>query len=65
MRKMEAACKGRIDMAIETVDEVRNADLERIEELSRRLEAVELAQAKLKEEMEEMRRSLQADRLRY
>ena len=57
---MEAACKKRIDMAITTVDEVRRADLEQVEEISGRLEAAELAQAKLKEEMEEMRRSLQA-----
>ena len=65
LRKMEAACKERIDIAIATVDEVRRADLEQVEELSGRLETAELAQARLKEEMEEMRRSLQADRLRY
>ena len=65
LRKMEAACKERIDMAIATVDEVRNADLEQVEELSGRLEAAEMAQVKLKEEMEEMRRSLQADCSRY
>ena len=62
---MEATCKEQIDMAIATVDEVRRADFEQIEELSGRLEAAELAQARLKEEMEEMMRSLQADRLRY
>ena len=63
--KMEAACKERIDMAIAIVDEVRNADLEQVEELSGRLEAAEMAQVKLKEEMEEMRRSLQANCSRY
>ena len=52
-------------MAIATVDEVRQADLERVEELSWKLEAAELAQAKLKEEMKAMRKSLQADRSRY
>ena len=62
---MEAVCKERIDMAIATVDEVRRADLEQVEELSGRLEAAELAQAKLKEEMEVMRKSLQADCSRY
>ena len=76
LRKMEVACRERINIAIATVDEVRNADLERVEELSGRLEAAEMAQAELKEEMEEMRRSLklkeeemrrslQADCLRY
>ena len=76
LRKMEVTCRERINMAITTVDEVRNADLERVEELSGRLEAAEMAQAELKEEMEEMRRSLrlkeeemrrslQADCLRY
>lgn len=62
LRKMEAACKERIDMAIATVDEVRQADLEWVHELSGRLEAAELAQSRLKEEMEAMRISLQADR---
>ena len=65
LRKMEAACKEKINMAISTVDEVRRADLEQVEELSGRLEAAELAQVRLKEEMEAMRRSLQADCSRY
>ena len=52
-------------MAISTVDEVRRADLEQVEELSGKLEAAELAQVRLKEEMEAMRRSLQADCSRY
>ena len=65
LRKMEAICKEWIDIAIARVDDVRKADLERGEELSGKLEAAELAQAKLKEEMEAMRKSLQADCSRY
>ena len=65
LQKMEAICKERIDMAIATVDEVRKADLERVEEFSGKLEAAKLAQAKLKEEMEVMRKSFQADLSRY
>ena len=65
LRKMEATCKERIDMAIATVDEVRKADLEQVEELSGKLEAAELAQAKLREEMEAMRGSLLTDCSRY
>ena len=65
LRKMEAACKERIDMAIATVDEVRKGDLERVRGLSGKLEAADLIQTKLKEEMEAMRKSFQADCSRY